>query len=132
MAANPIKRGILREMLDRPLRMGAGRRYKITSGGREMLFVAFVVERWLMDAPQGPLDFESGEAEAAVAALTDGWSATLMHALAREPMTLPDLDRSIEGMSRRALKRRLIAMQRAGQVEARPSDGEAIRGGAGE
>lgn len=124
LAANSIKRGILREMLDRPLRMGPGREYRITPGGREMLFVAFVVERWLQDAPHGPLHFDSGEAEAAVAALADGWSATIMHALAREPLTLPSLDRAIDGLSQRALKRRLIAMQRAGQIEARPSEGE--------
>ena len=53
-----------------------------------MLFVAFVVERWLQRAPAGPLPFDSGEAERAVAALAEGWSATVVHVLAREPHTL--------------------------------------------
>jgi DNA-binding HxlR family transcriptional regulator len=124
MATNSIKRGILRELCDRPLRWGAGREAKITPAGREMLFVAFVAERWLQAAPNGPLQFDSEEAEAAVAALVDGWSSTLMHALAARPLTLPALERAVEGLSRRALKRRLLAMQSAGQVEAHPSDGE--------
>jgi DNA-binding HxlR family transcriptional regulator len=124
MAANSIKRGILRELLDRPLRMGPGREFRITPGGREMLFVAFVTERWLQSAPSGPLHFDGEGAEAAVAALVDGWSSTVMHALAREPMTLPELDRAVDDLNRRTLKRRLTAMQHAGQVEARPSDGE--------
>lgn len=127
MATNPIKRGILREMLEQPLRMGPGHEFKITPGGREMLFVAFVAERWLQSAPRGPLNFDSEEAEVAVAALVEGWSSTVMHALAREPLTLDGLDQAIEGMSRRALKRNLIAMRSVGQIEARPDgDGETL------
>jgi DNA-binding HxlR family transcriptional regulator len=123
MAANPIKRGILREMLDRPLRVGSGREFKITAGGREMLFVAFVAERWLQSAPQGPLPFDSEEAETAITGLVEGWSSTLMHALAGEPLTLDDLDRAIDGLGRRALKRHLVAMQTIGQIDAR-SEGD--------
>lgn len=125
MATNPIKRGILREMLDRPLRMGPGREFKITPGGREMLFVAFVAERWLQTAPRGPLQFDSEEAETAVAALVDGWSSTVVHALAREPLTLHELDRAIEGLNRRTLKRQLVAMQSTGQVETLARSGDA-------
>jgi DNA-binding HxlR family transcriptional regulator len=124
MAANSIKRRILRELLDRRLRLGPGSEFEITAEGKEMLFVAFVIERWLHSAPGGPIDFDSQEARAAVAALVDGWCSTVMHLLAREPLTLLELDRSIDGLSHRALKRRLDAMQRAGLVEARPSDGE--------
>lgn len=123
MATNPIKRGILREMLERPLRMGPGHEFKITPGGREMLFVAFVAERWLQSAPRGPLRFDSEEAEVAVAALVDGWSSTAMHALARGPLSLAELDRAIEGPSRAALKRHIVAMQSTGQVETRLSEG---------
>jgi DNA-binding HxlR family transcriptional regulator len=124
MATNSIKRGILRKLSDRPMRWGPSREAKITQAGREMLFVAFVAERWLQDAPAGPVPFDSEEAELTISALVDGWSSTLMHALAREPLTLPELDRTVEGLNRRALKRRLVAMQRARLVEARPSDGE--------
>lgn len=124
MAANPINRGILRTVLERPLEMEPGRLYKVSSGGREVLFIAFVVERWLQSAPQGPIDFDSAEAEDAVTALAEGWSATVMHVLAREPLTFRQLHRSVDELSRRALKRLLISMQSAGQVEARPDSGE--------
>jgi DNA-binding transcriptional ArsR family regulator len=123
LAADPVKRGILRKMLEHPLELGAGRQYRVTSGGREVLFVAFVVERWLQSAPHGPAPFDSQEAERAVVALAEGWSATVMHALAREPLTFRELHRAVEGLSRRALKRHLTAMQSAGQVEARPDAG---------
>jgi hypothetical protein len=127
MATNPIKRGILQELVERPLKVGPGRAYRVTSGGRQALFVGFVAERWLQSAPQGPLPFESREAARAVVALAEGWSATVVHMLAREPMTLRELHGAVEGVGRRALKRHLAAMQRAGQVESHPGiDGEKI------
>ena len=64
------------------------------------------------------------EAEGTVAALAESWSATVVHMLAREPMTLPELDAAIEGLGLRAVKRHLKAMQRTGQVEALAESGE--------
>jgi DNA-binding HxlR family transcriptional regulator len=126
MAADPIKRGILREMLERPLKVGLGHEYRVTSGGREALFIGFVAERWLQNAPQGPLPFDSREAERAIGALAEGWSATVVHALAREPLTFRGLQHEVEGVGRRALKRHLGAMQSAGQVEASSDVGDEI------
>jgi DNA-binding HxlR family transcriptional regulator len=126
MAANPVKRRILREMSEHPLAAGPGLEYRVTSGGREALFVGFVVERWLQNAPQGPLPFESREAERAVVALAEGWSSATMHALAREPLAFAELHGQVEGLGRRALKRQLAAMQRAGQVEGVNGGGEVI------
>lgn len=117
MAANPVKRRILQQMIERPLPVGTDHEYRVTAGGQEALFVGFVVERWLQSAPQGPLLFESKEAERAVAALAEGWSSTVMHALAREPLSFAELHPLVEGVSRRALKRHLASMQRAGQIE---------------
>lgn len=127
MAADPVKRRILREMIEHPLAAGPDREYRVTAGGREALFIGFVIERWLQSAPQGPLPFESQEAERAVAALVGGWSATVMHALAREPHTFGELCRQVDGLRQRALKRRLAAMQDAGQIEQHFDDaGESI------
>jgi DNA-binding HxlR family transcriptional regulator len=117
MAADPVKRRILREMIEHPLGAGPGHEYRVTGGGREVLFVGFVVERWLRGAPRGPLPFGSREAERAVAALAGGWSTTVMHALARKPATFGELHDLVDGLSRRALKRQLAEMRDAGQVE---------------
>lgn len=125
MAADPIKRRILQEMVEHPLAAGPGRMYRVTPGGRQALFIGFVVERWLQGAPQGPLPFESPEAEGAVAALAEGWSSAVMHSLAREALTFGELHELVEGLGQRALERQLTAMQDVGQVEeGRGVDGE--------
>jgi DNA-binding HxlR family transcriptional regulator len=127
LAANPINRGILRTVLERPLEMAPGRLYRVSPGGREVLFVGFVVERWLQSAPRGPLPFDSQDAEAAVTALAEGWSATVVHALAREPLTLAEMQAKVEGVSGSELKRHLDALRSAGQVEAfSPAMGETV------
>ena len=132
MAANPINRGILRTVLEHPLKATPGHHYEVSSGGREMLFVAFVVERWLQRAPEGPLHFDSREAERAVVALAEGWSATVVHVLARGPHTFDELQRGTEDLSRRELRRHLTAMRRAGQVEPLREEGEGTIYGATE
>lgn len=126
MATDPINRGILRTALEHPVEVTPGHSFRVSSAGREALFVAQVVERWLQRAPHGPLSFDDPEAEGTVAALAEGWSATVVHMLAREPMTLGELDEAIDGLGRRALERHLGAMQRARQIEALTDSGEAI------
>jgi DNA-binding HxlR family transcriptional regulator len=117
MATDPINRGILRTVLERPLAMDGGL-YKVSAGGREVLFVAFIAERWLQSSPRGPIDFDGNEAVTTIAALAEGWSATVMHVLARRPLRFDELRRTVDGVGTRALRRHLAAMQRAGQVEA--------------
>lgn len=123
MATNPLNRRILRSVLENPLEVGPGRHYIVSGRGREVLFVAFVAERWLQSAPQGPIPFDSKQAEAAVAALAEGWSATVMHVLSRGPHSFDELQRDTEDLSRRELRRHLSAMQKAGQVESRIDEG---------
>lgn len=126
MATDPINRGILRTALEHPVELEPGRAFRVSDGGREALFVAFVVERWLQNAPHGPVCIDGPVARGTVAAFAEGWSATVVHMLAREPMTLPELDSAIDGLGRRAIGRHLEAMQRAGQVESLATSGEAI------
>ncbi len=117
MAADPLNRKILRTVLKRPLAMDGGL-YEVSPEGRDALFVAFVVERWLQSAPQGPVPFDSKEAERAISALVEGWSMTVVHMLAREPMTPRELDQAIDNLGRRGLRRHLAAMQSVGLIEA--------------
>ena len=126
MATDPINRGILRTALEHPVEVEPGRAFRVSSSGREALFVAFVVESWLQSAPHGPVDIDGPAAEGTVAAFAEGWTATIVHMLAREPMTLGELDEAIADVGRRRLKRHLEAMQAARQVEALGQGAEAI------
>jgi DNA-binding HxlR family transcriptional regulator len=123
MATNRINRGILRRLNEESMAWGAGREMKITDTGKEMLFVSFVGELWLQSGPRGAIDPDSDEAEATIAALVEGWSATLVHALAHKPMTLEEVDQAIDGIGRAELRRRLEDMHKVGLIEARPEDG---------
>ncbi len=119
MTADPINRNILRTLSERRVWAGPNHHLEITARGREGLFVAFVVERWLQDAPGGPIEFGGDEAEETVAALAEGWSSSAVHVLARGPCTLQELRGTIDGLGRRALTHTLSAMTRAGLVELR-------------
>ena len=123
MATDPINRGILREVANRPVNVGAEHEYRVTSGGREVLFVGFVAERWLQCGPQGPLNFHSPEAALSVLALAEGWTATVVHMLARGPHTLDELYEAIGDLSGKELRGHLAALQSTGQVEALAGEG---------
>lgn len=91
---------------------------RITPEGHEMLFVAFALERWLANAPGGALELGVGDAGTAMAALICGWSATLSHALAPGPRTLPELNTAVAPLSYETLEEHIDAMERASLVEA--------------
>jgi DNA-binding HxlR family transcriptional regulator len=97
--------------------------YELTSSGRDLLVVADVLERWLGDAPEGPLALGNTAARSAIKALAEGWSSTVLRALAAGPLSLTELNRLIAALSYPSLERRLAAMRLAGQIQARPADG---------
>lgn len=105
-------------------RAGARALGLIASAGGGDDFVTFVAQRWLHDAPGGPLTLGEEGAGAALGALAAGWSSTIVHTLAAQPSTFHQLERSIGGIGRVELRERLGAMRRAGLIEPRPSDGE--------
>jgi DNA-binding HxlR family transcriptional regulator len=97
--------------------------YELVTPGRDLLFVASILESWLDRAPEGPQRLESNAARAAVKALAEGWSTTMLRALAARPLSLTELDRVIGSLSYPSLERRLAAMRLTGQIEARSSNG---------
>jgi DNA-binding HxlR family transcriptional regulator len=97
--------------------------YELTGAGRDLLFVVTVLEDWLRHAPRGPLSLDSTAAKAAVKALAEGWSTTMLRALGAGPRSLTELDRVIASLSYPSLERRLAAMRLAGMVDNRPSNG---------
>jgi hypothetical protein len=116
MATDPINRGILQEVANRPIDAGAEHEYRVTSGGQEVLFVGFVAERWLQSGPRGPLRFHSPEAAMAVLALAEGWTATVVHMLARGPHTFDELHKAVGDLSREEVERHLEALQSTTQI----------------
>jgi DNA-binding HxlR family transcriptional regulator len=97
--------------------------YDLTAPGRELLFVAATLERWLDRAPDGPLPIGDSAAKAAIKALAEGWSTTMLRALAAGPISLTELDRLIASLSYPSLERRLGAMRLARLVERRAGHG---------
>lgn len=91
--------------------------YELAPPGRELLSVARILQAWLAQAPDGPLQPGSPAAKSAIKAMIEGWSSTLVRALAAKPLALTELSRLISGLSYPSLERRLVAMRLAGQIE---------------
>lgn len=96
-----------------------GVNYGITPAGEDLLKVCEVLQRWLAEAPSGPISLGSTASKSATKALLEGWCANIVRALAARPLPLTKLDRLIPQISYPTLERRLTAMRLAGLVEAR-------------
>lgn len=97
--------------------------FELTKAGFELMRVVATLERWLHQAPDGPLELGTPAAKSATKALVDGWSTTILRALAARPLSLTELDHLIGSLSYPSLERRMGAMRAAGQIEARRSNG---------
>jgi DNA-binding HxlR family transcriptional regulator len=97
--------------------------YELTAAGEDLLPVVEVLDRWLTEAPTGSRPLGGDGAKAAIGALVEAWSATLLRALAATPLSVADLDSLINAFNYPSLERRIAAMRHAGQVEARPASG---------
>lgn len=97
--------------------------HALTTPGQNLLFVVDVLERWLERAPEGPLALDDGSAKAAVKALAESWSTTMLRVLAIGSVSLTELAGVIVDLSYPSLERRLAAMRLAGQIEACPGNG---------
>jgi DNA-binding HxlR family transcriptional regulator len=124
LASDPANRRVLRKVSDGPVEWSADRIARILPTGEEVLFIGFVIEQWLQKAPAGPIDIESPEAKMAIPALAAGWSSTVVHALAAQPRTVTDLERTVDGLGPAALRHQLDALQSVDLIEASAGDGE--------
>jgi len=124
MATDPANRVLLQRIAEQPLQVDLEHELRVTSGGHEVLFVGFVADRWLHAAPHGPLEFDDPEAAQAILALAEGWTATIVHVLARGPHTFEELREAIDDLSREELEEQLANMQRARQVETLIGEGD--------
>jgi DNA-binding HxlR family transcriptional regulator len=98
----------------------------LTPLGEEMLVVSEVLEAWLKQCPKGPIPIDDGHVKVAVQALAEGWSSTLMRALATAPLTLTELSGLIHEVSYPALERRIGWMRTTGQIDALPKQSRGV------
>lgn len=91
--------------------------YTITHDGERLLAVGETLQRWLEGAPEGSIELGSTAAKSATKAFIDGWSASVVRALAARPLALTELDRFIPQVSYPTLERRLTAMRLVGLIE---------------
>lgn len=101
----------------------AATEYELTGSGRDLLAVAATLGRWLAESPNSGRAFGGNFAKTAIGALVEGWSATLLRALAAKPLSVAELDSLIAGLNYPSLERRIAAMRNAGLVEACRSTG---------
>lgn len=94
-----------------------------SQAGKDLLFVGSVLERWLADCPDGPLDLGPGAATP-LSALLGGWSSTVIHALAARPMTIAQITEAIGILECDVVEERIDEMLDAGLVELLEEDGE--------
>jgi DNA-binding HxlR family transcriptional regulator len=90
--------------------------YQLSSSGMELVEVARVADSWLRSAPDGPVELGSFAAKNTIKALVDGWTSTVVRALAARPLSLTQLSRLISTVNYPSLERRLAAMRLTGQI----------------
>jgi len=116
-----VDKGIITR--ERKRNFGGNVSYELQKSGRDLLGTAGVVNAWLAESPSGLLELGTIAAKSAIKALVDGWSTSLLRALAARPLTLTQLDALISGVSYPSLERRLVAMRMARQVQPAWSEG---------
>jgi DNA-binding HxlR family transcriptional regulator len=104
--------------------------YELTDAGEDLLLVTRVLKRWLEKASDGPLQLGGNPANAAIKALAEGWSTTMLRALAARPLSLTELDSVIGSLSYPSLERRLSALRLPNLVEPQPNGGRGTPYGA--
>jgi DNA-binding HxlR family transcriptional regulator len=104
-------------------RMPLGVATELTPAGREVLFVAEVVERWLAKSPSGPMPLDSDRAKGTVKALAAGWNTKMVRSMAYEPASLTELAQRIPEVSYPSLERRFTRMRNTHQIEPSPAPG---------
>ena len=98
--------------------------YRTSAKGAQIVYVAGILQRWLHARPAGALEI-GAQGGGAVASLLCSWSATVVHALAREPLTLAELDAAVDAVpEREVVAEHVEAMRMVGQVEVLETGGE--------
>lgn len=97
--------------------------YSLTSSGTALLKVGEMLQEWLDECPDGPIELGSTCSKSTVGALVEGWSTNIIRALAGQPLSLTQLNRLIPKVSYPSLERRLAGLRLAHLVEPQPGNG---------
>jgi hypothetical protein len=97
---------------------------RASPAGHDLLFVAFVLERWLNGCPEGPLRL-GPDAGPPISALLAGWASTVTHALAPRPLTIAEATDAVGTLSYDVVEDRIEDMESVGLLVGFPdSSGE--------
>jgi DNA-binding HxlR family transcriptional regulator len=97
--------------------------YELTPTGRSLLTVAAALEDWLSIAPDGPIQLGSPAAKSTTKALVEGWTTTIVRAIAARPLSLTELNVLIPKINYPSLERRVDAMRVARLLRPQAADG---------
>ncbi|MGC1851257.1 MAG: hypothetical protein WA687_02325 [Solirubrobacterales bacterium] len=89
---------------------------RASPSGTDLLFVGFVLERWLSECPDGALEL-GPDAAPTLSALLGGWSSNVIHALAAEPLTVPETTEAVGVLSEEVVGNRVDEMESVGLLE---------------
>lgn len=92
-----------------------------TPAGREVPFVAEVLQRWLNMRPAGSIEL-GADAAPVLAPLLTGWSSTVMHTIAASPATATEACHAIQTLDLSTVEARLESMEEVGHLEAFSDD----------
>lgn len=94
--------------------------YGLGPAGDDLLVVARALHGWLARSPGGPVPLGGPAAKGVIKALVQGWSCSIVRALASRPLSLTELNKLITGLNYPSLERRLGALRAAGLIEPCP------------
>jgi DNA-binding HxlR family transcriptional regulator len=84
--------------------------------GTGLLPVISALKAWLAAAPDGQVELGTPAAKSSIKALIEGWSHSIIRAVAARPLSLTELDGLISSLTYPSLERRLAAMRDVGQL----------------
>jgi hypothetical protein len=87
-----------------------------TPAGKEVPFVALVLQQWLDHSPGGPI-LVGPEAGPVLWALLGGWSSTVVHAFAAGPRTIPEACEAIQVLDMEMVEAQTAAMEEEGLLD---------------
>jgi hypothetical protein len=90
--------------------------------GREVPFLGAVLQRWLDECPEGPIEL-GPDAGPALSALLCGWCSTVIHTLATEPLSIDEVRERIQILDLDVIEDRIESMEETGLLETLPDDG---------